>query len=273
MLRNTKDLENFAIGATDGHIGHVKDFYFDDDAWVIRYFVVNTGSWLSGRKVLISPISIFAPDSIDETLAASITKEQIRNSPDIDTDKPVSRQNEVEYGAYYGYPNYWGGGGMWGGGLYPYAILPGYAGNGLDRVEDQREEAAYLRDERTRHRNDDPHLRSCEAVIGYHIHASDGEIGHVEGFLVDDQTWAIRYLIVNTSNWWMGHKVLIAPQWVTGVRWLDESVSVDLSRDSVKEAPVYDSSAEMNRKREMNLYAHYGRSGYWAGSDVLERQI
>ena len=273
MLRSTDDLQNFAIGATDGHIGHVKDFYFDDDAWVIRYLVVDTGSWLSGRKVLISPISIRAADSIDQTLSASMTKEQVRKSPDIDIDKPVSRQNEMEFGAYYGYPNYWGGEGMWGGSLYPYELLPSYAGDGLYRAEHKREEAAYLRDERARHRNDNPHLRSCKAVEGYHVHASDGEIGHVEGFLVDDETWAIRYLIVNTSNWWIGHRVLVAPRWVTGVRWLDGSVSVDLSRDSVKDAPAYDSSAELNREREMKLYSHYGRSGYWAGSDVAARQI
>ena len=263
MLRNTKDLENYAIHATDGEIGHVKDFYFDDDAWVVRYLVVDAGSWFSSRKVLISPISVDAPNWPDKTLSVSITKEQVKNSPNIDTDQPVSRQNEEQTMGYYGYANYWGGAGMWGGGMYPYAMVPGYAGYGVDRVEREREMEAYLRAERARHRNDDPHLRSCNAVIHYHLHAKDGEIGHVAGYLVDEQTWAIRYLIVDTSNWWMGHKVLIAPEWITAVHLSDKTVSVDLSRESVKAAPVYDPETLWSRQSDLDLYGHYGRAGYW----------
>jgi|SRR5450830_423961 len=107
MLRNTKDLDNFAIRATDGEIGNIKDMYFDDDAWVLRYFVVETGSWLSSRKVLISTVSVQQPDWHGKTLPVSITKSQVSSSPDID--KPVSRQNEEQYLGYYGYPYYWGG--------------------------------------------------------------------------------------------------------------------------------------------------------------------
>ncbi len=263
MLRNTKDLENYSIMATDGEIGHVKDFFFDDDAWVIRYLVVDAGSWFSSRKVLISPISIDPSNRADRTLPVSITKEQVKNSPGIDTDQPVSRQNEVLYLGYYGYANYWGGAGMWGGGMYPFAMAPGYAGFGVDRVERERETEAHLRAERDRHRNDDPHLRSSNAVIGYHLHATDGEIGHVAGYLVDEQTWAIRYLVVDTSNWWMGHKVLVAPEWITGVHWIDRTVSVDLSRESVKAAPLYETDTAWSRQSDIDLYGHYGRAGYW----------
>lgn len=264
MLRNTKDLENYAISATDGPIGHVKDFYFDDDAWVIRYLMVDAGSWLSSRKVLISPISVQHPDWLKRTLPVSITKDQVRNSPNIDTDKPVSRQNEEQTMGYYGYPNYWGGGGLWGEGLYPYAMVPGYAGDRLDRAERDREEEACLSAARARHRNDDPHLRSCKAVTGYHIHATDGEIGHIAGYLVDEETWAIHYLVVDTSNWWLGHKVLIAPVWITGVHWGNETVSVDLTRESVKGAPVYDPDVTWSRDLDRGLYGHYGRAGYWS---------
>ena len=276
MLRNTTDLENYAISATDGTIGHVKDFYFDDDAWVIRYFMVNAGSWLASREVLISPVSVHHPDWIERTLQVNITKEQVRNSPNIDTDKPVSRQNEEQTMGYYGYPNYWGGVGVWGDGLYPYAMAPGYAGYGsdrIDRAEREREQEAYLRAERVRHRNDDPHLRSCRAVTGYHTHATDGEIGHVAGYLVDDETWAILYLIVDTSNWWVGHKVLIAPAWITGVHWSDQTVSINLSRDSIKGAPVYNPDTMWSREQDRNLYQHYGRTGYWAGTAALTSEI
>ena len=143
----------------------------------------------------------------------------------------------------------------------------------MDRAEREREEAAYLRAERARHRNDDPHLRSCNAVKGYHIEATDGEIGHVAGYLVDDETWAVRYLIVDTSNWWVGHKMLIAPEWITGVHWSNETVSVNLSRASVKDAPAYDPNVAWSRDLDLDLYRHYGRTGYWADSDILETEI
>jgi hypothetical protein len=144
---------------------------------------------------------------------------------------------------------------------------------GVDRVERERELEAYLRDERRRHRNDDPHLRSCNAVKHYRIHATDGEIGHVAGYLLDDQTWAIRYLVVDTSNWWMGHKVLVAPQWISGVHWSDKTVSVDLNRASVKTAPAYDADIEWGRQSEMGLYRHYGRTGYWPDQTASAKGI
>ena len=271
MLRSTKELEHYAIGATDGDIGHVNDFYFDDDAWVVRYLVVDTGTWLAGRTVLISPIAIRQPDWIKRSLPVAITKDQVRNSPDVDTDKPVSRQNEGQFLGYYGYLNYWGGAGIWGAGLYPYTMVPGDAGYGVDRAERERALEAYLRDERARHRNDDPHLRSCKTVTGYHIHASDGEIGHVSGFLVDDETWAIRYLIVDTSNWWVGHKVLIAPRWIESVNWDDQTVSVDLTRESVKTAQPYVPGDVWSPESDIGLYEHYGRT--WYGADHRSAQL
>lgn len=268
MLRSIKDLDHCAVRATDGLIGHVKDFYFDDDDWVVRYLVVESGSWLSRREVLISPIAVEKPDWLERTLPVSITKEQVRNSPGIDSDKPVSRQNEEQYLGYYGYPYYWGGGGMWGEGLYPYTMVPGYVGAGggrQDREEREREELAYLREERERHRNDDPHLRSCDAVKGYHVHAADGDVGHVAGYLVDDETWAVRYLVVETGHWWAGHQVLVAPSWATGVAWADETVSVALTREQIRSAPVYDPDMAWDRAQEADLARHYGRTGYWGG--------
>lgn len=265
MLRSVKDLENYAIGATDGPVGHVKDCYFDDDTWVVRYLVVDTGTWLMSRQVLITPMSIRHANWADRLLPVTLTREQVKNSPNIDTDKPVSRQHETDYLGYYGYPSYWGGEGIWGAGMYPYAMLPDYVGFGMNPAEAEQAKEAHARAEHVKHRNDDPHLRSCEAVVGYHLHARDGEIGHVDGFLVDEDTWAIRYLVVNTSNWWMGHQVLIAPQWITGMNWEDRTVTVELSRDSIKSSPPFESAAELNREREMQLYGHYGRDDYWAG--------
>ncbi len=99
--------------------------------------------------------------------------------------------------------------------------------------------------------------------MDYHIEATDGDVGHVQGMLVDEETWAIRYIIVNTSNWWLGHQVLIAPQWIQDVSWSDATVSVNLTRQAVKDAPPYDSAAQLDRDQEIGIHEHYGRIGYW----------
>jgi hypothetical protein len=264
MLRTMHDLEDYAIRATDGTIGHVKDCYFDDRAWVIRYLVVDTGSWLSSRKVLISPISIGHANWAEKVLPVSITREQVKNSPDIDTDKPVSRQHEIEYLGYYGYSPYWGGAGLWGAGAYPYMMIPGHLGFAeTPRALRTEAEETFDRTYAAQHQDDDPHLRSCKAVVDYHIHATDGDIGHVQGLLVDEETWAIRYLVVNTSDWWLGHQVLVAPQWIRDVSWSHDTVSVNLTRQSVKDAPPYESTALLDRARETAVYKHYERAGYW----------
>jgi hypothetical protein len=248
MLRSVQKLTGLAIGATDGLIGKLTDLYFDDESWVIRYAVVDTTGWLGGRKVLISPYSMKQPDWAGETLPVSVTREQVRHSPGIDSHKPISRQYEESYLGYYGYPFYWGGVGLWGATNYP-ATLP--TGDG------------YLRAHTRRGTGDDPHLRSCQTVTGYHIRAKDGEIGHVQGFLVDDSTWSVRYLIVNTSNWWVGHQVLVSPEWIRDVDWAESVVTIDLDRQSIKESPTYDADAPLAREAEGALYTHYNRSSYW----------
>jgi hypothetical protein len=266
MLRKTTDLERYVIAATDGNIGHITDFYFDDEAWVIRYLIVDTGAWLSSRKVLISPIAIGEPNWKEKLLSVSITKEQVKNSPEIDTEKPVSRQQEVQNLEYYGYPSYWVGSGVWGQGAYPSMMLPSFGSAFQGRLV----QGAPIRTdaEARRREHGDPHLRSCREVMEYHIHATDGDIGHVRSMLIDEETWAIRYLIVDTSNWWLGHEVLISPQWIQNVSWPDAKVSVDLTRQAVKEAPPYDSATRLERSQEAGIYNHYRRAGYW-GDEVI----
>jgi hypothetical protein len=254
MLRSMQELKNYAIGATDGEIGHVSDFFFDDEAWVIRYLVVETGSWLMTRKVLISPYSLMEADWMHRRLPVWINREQVRNSPDIDTDKPVSRQHEMAYANYYGYPYYWGGSGLWGDNLY-FPIMPSAGGVPVD--------VALAQAVASQHAKDDPHLRSCEAVVGYHIHARDGDIGHVQGMLVDERSWALRYLVVDTSNWWGGHQVLISPSWIESISWPESKVIVSLNRQAIKDSPRFESTAELNRQHETDLYRHYERPAYW----------
>lgn len=251
MLRTAKDIENYTIEATDGSLGNPKDFYFDDESWVIRYLVVET-DWAVRRRVLISPISVIAGHWEDKCLPLSLTRQQIKNSPDIDTEKPVSRQQEMGYLGYYGYGAYWGGGGLWGSALYPDTLQAGL----LPPITSQGSDG---------HLND-PHLRSVNTVTRYYVHATDGDIGHVDGFLVNEASWAIQYLIVNTSNWWLGHQVLIAPEWIDHVSWAESMVYLDLTREAVKTSPPYDVAALLERDHEKALHAHYGRKPYWPAS-------
>jgi hypothetical protein len=237
----------------------VKDLYFDDEAWAIRYLVVETGSWLFSREVLISPIAAGKPDWAGKHLPVALSREQVKLSPDIDTDKPITRQHESDYLDHYNYPYYWGGMGLWGGGGYPAMLLPGYDGYGSPTASRAQADAVQARTE-ARQRDQDPHLRSCSAVVGYHIEASDGEIGHVQSMLVDEDSWAIRYLVVSTSNWWSGHDVLLAPQWIQQVRWADRTVKVELTREALKQAPSYDPAAQFTRDMEIAVYEHFGRA-------------
>ena len=255
MLRTLAELEGYTIGATDGDVGQVSDLYFDDRAWTLRYFVVETGKWLASRKVLISPYAIGAPNWPERILPAAITRDQVRNSPEMDTDRPVSRQQEEQFLGYYGYPNYWVGGGLWGPMAYPGATMGGSM-LGAPTLQDTQAQAE-------RHQHDDHHLRSGKAIMKYSIRATDGDIGHVQDMLVEDGTWAIRYLVVNTSNWWLGHSVLVSPRWITDVSWTDESVSINLTRDTIKAAPPYTIQTQLDRLEEETLHKHYAREGYW----------
>jgi len=265
MLRNINDLIGYSIQATDGTLGHVKDVYFDDERWVVRYLVVETGGWLESRKVLISPISLGKPDWAARVLPASITKEQVKNSPDIDTDQPVSRQHERQHLAYFGYPYYWGGGGLWGGAGYPGEML--ISGNYADYLEGRADQD---RADAEAERTADHHLRSCNAVMDYRIQATDGDIGTMQGLLVDEQTWAVRYMVVQTGSWWHGHQVLVAPQWIQEVLWPDQRIAVSLTQGAVRDAPQYSSSVSPSRDQEISLHRHHGRAGYWAGEIRLE---
>jgi len=259
MLRQAKDFKGYKLSARDGEIGSVKEFYFDDQSWAVRYLIAETGNWLTGRQVLISPYALDPARTDDKVIPVDLSKKQIEDSPSLDADKPVSRQYEMLYYPYYGYPGYWGGPYMWGYGSYPVRGQGGWS-------------------ETTRHNeNDDPHLRSTNDVTGRTIQAQDGEIGDVEDFVIDDETWAIRYLIVDTGNWWPGKKVLVSTQWIEKISWEESKVFIDLTREAIKNGPEFTQEALMTRDYETKLYRHYNREGYWGdelplGSDQGERQ-
>ena len=243
MLRSIKEIYNYVLQAEDGEIGRCKDFLFDDEHWTVRYMVVDTGKWLLGKKVLISPISLGEPDWGSEHFPVRLTKEQIEEAPGLDEDAPFSRQHEIRWTRHYGLPYYWEGSGVWGKAGYPNAL---FIKKELEVMSEEIADAV------------ETHLRSAIEVSGYHIRATDDEIGHVQDFILDDETWTIRYMVVDTRNWLPGRKVLVAPPWINSVDWAERKVSIAMTRNEVENSPEYDPSAPPTSEYEAGLSKHYG---------------
>jgi hypothetical protein len=249
MLRSLKQLRGYGIAATDGSIGDINDFLFDDRMWTLRYVVVDTGGWLPGRKVVIAPESIGRPDDRDRKLPVALDRQRIKDGPDLEFHKPVSRQHEEAISTFYGWPRYWE--------VYPagMAAAPLLVGASPDLAVDRP-----LADDTP---TGDPNLRSAREVEGYRIAATDDVFGHVADFFADDADWRIRYLLIDTRNWLPGRNVLIGLEWLTGIDWSSEQVSVNLTRDEIKESPPYDPEKPLDRDYEAQLHQHYGRPVYW----------
>lgn len=250
MLRNASGIVGYAIAASNGGLGTVNDFLFDDASWLIRWLVVDTGNWLSHRKVLLPTSVLGHIDPTRREFSVRLTTQQVERSPDIETERPVSRQIETNLYNYYGWSPYWGTGFNMGG----YGYMPGAMMLSPSPETSRREEV--LAD--AQRAEDNPHLRSIGAVTGYHIHASDGEIGHVEDFLLEESDWSIHYLVVDTKNWWPGKKILISPRSVREIDWEDKLVNLNVDRQRVKDSPPYDASTTVDRAYEKDFHSHYG---------------
>jgi hypothetical protein len=220
MLRSIRQLYGKALGTAEGDIGRVKDFYFNDQHWVVRYVIADTGSWLSGRLVLISPDAFGNFHQDGDCLLVNLSRKQIENGPAIDSDKPVSRQYEEDYYRYYGWPVYWDGSGM--GGAPSNYLMPSeeeIGGNNHDR--------------------DDPHLQSTQALNGYHVQTGEGAIGHVTDFMMDDKTWEIRHLVVETGHWFSGKEIAISPKQIDRISYEESKVFVNVTKEAILETPEF----------------------------------
>lgn len=245
MLQTVNKLRKYTLHATDGLIGSVKDCYFDDERWTIRYLVVHTGAWLLGRDVLISPIAARGMNEDEKSIIVDLTKDKVQKSPGIDTAEPISRRQEREYFQYYGWPYYWGGPGVWGWGGVPAPVVP------IPEPAPPREFPELP------HEEVDVHLRSCLEIHGYHIQASDQEIGHVEDFILDPATWTITDLLIDTRNWWPGKKVLIPHGLVHTVSWVDRTITVDLSSEQIQQAPEFDADKGLTAVYQRDVRKYY----------------
>lgn len=249
MLIKAKALKGYKLDAIDGEIGEVKEFYFDDEYWTIRYLVVNTGNWLTDRQVLISPYALDSVNKETKRISIKLSKKHIEDSPTLDKDNPITRQFEEVYSGFFGWPAYWRGTSTWG--CYSKIIRDSRDWKDWEKPNEP---------EKPR----DPRLCNTNNVTGYHIQANDGEIGSVDDFIIDDKTWAIRYLIIDTQNWWSGKKVLISPQWIDFVSWDESKVIINLSRESIRKSPEYSEEILLTRNYEAKLHSYYNRHVYWS---------
>ncbi|MCB0116830.1 MAG: PRC-barrel domain-containing protein [Caldilineaceae bacterium] len=264
MLRQALKMRGFHVVGKDDKVGKIHDFYFDDQSWTVRYVIVDTGSWLDDRKVMLSPAAIAEIDWSREQVLSPLTREQIEDSPDIALDQPVSRQHEVMLHDHYAWPYYWGApAGRAGmtpgtGPIGAAAPIPP-ATTSVRTAAESAPEAV----KEAMHEKGDPHLRSMKEVRGYGIHATDGGIGEVDDFFFDEAEWRVRYLLVDTGVWIFGKEVLISPDWIDNVSWADLRVNVDVSREQVENSPEYNPQQTIGRDSETMLYTHYGFPGYW----------
>ncbi|MFT4803598.1 MAG: hypothetical protein ACJAZM_000569 [Cyclobacteriaceae bacterium] len=235
MKRSIKSLIGFTLSATDGEIGKVREFYFDEYTWTIRYLVVGNVTWLSDRVVLISTEALLSVDWANKKFLVDLNKDQIENSPDINTNEPVSRQEEIKLNSYYAWAAYWG---------------PGYYGTGptTDLKQEILEQSVGAENNQ---------LRSTYKVSGYSVTASNGKIGDVEGFMMDDVNWKINFMLIDIGQWLPGKKVLLSPDLIKKIDWKTASVIVNTTVAHVKQSPGYDPDQELNEAYSLALHNYY----------------
>jgi hypothetical protein len=242
MLWNASVLRGFEIEATDGQIGTVDDLLFDDQSWQLRWVVVHTGMWLFGRKVLLPLSALGKPNGDAHNFTVKRTKQQVQDSPDIFTDLPVSRQLEARVYQHYDWNPYWQ--------------------TGFAEIANRVCTPVYMEPQQVTGATEpdvgDPHLRSAMAMVGYHIEAQGGAIGHAEDFIIDDEGWHIRYVVIDTKNWLPGKHVVISPQMIRDMDWIGHSIYLHADVAKIKASPPYDPDMIDNCAFRKLFHKHFG---------------
>jgi len=245
-VRALRDLQGYRVEGEGGELlGEVRDAYFDDHSWTVRYLLASD----AGHElppVFVSPHSVRRIDRRQRTITAALTPGELRGSPEIEPRPVIPRDAEIGLAKYYGFPYYWHGEYRWGDDAVPRPLA-----------------VASMPKEHGGEPGPEAHLRSVRDFRHYTIHATDGEIGHVDDVLIEPRTWAVRYVVVDTRRWWPGARILLAPEWVNYVSWVERSVHVSIDRTTIRTAPPYDRTRAIDRAYEARLHAHYGRRTYW----------
>jgi sporulation protein YlmC with PRC-barrel domain len=302
MLRRAQTLIGTKIHAVDGELGQIDDLYFDDLKWTVRYMIVRTGSWFSEKRVMLSPSAIRDVVWEQRAVYVDLTEAQIKKSPDLDLEKPVTREQELELVRHYQWPSYWLGSSASGVGGYtpgmsigmmgipafgvpPMGVVPigsgspnvpdhiandisstGVSDTGLLNQDEANTPEEVVDRELTRAAQAEGlhgELHGVQEITDYHLAATDGEIGRVEDFFIDEETWKVQYFLVDTSNWLSGRKVLVATDWITDIVWADSQVRVNATIEQIESSPDYDPNSVLDRRYEATLYNHYGYPPYW----------
>jgi sporulation protein YlmC with PRC-barrel domain len=251
MFRSTKELFGYQILAQDGEIGKVYDLYFDDDDWLTRYLVVDTGPWILGRRVLLVPDCLGQPDWTNETFPVDLTRKQIKESPEINTALPISKQQQISLHRYYRWPPYWSF-------ATPFSTSPVSSVAATMQSESKYQDEEKKVVERMLEANST--LRSTKEIIGYQVNGEDGELGQVNDIILDDETWKLLYLVLDTSTGLKkGKKTLIAIPWVKWFDYKSHEVQLELRQQTIENSPSYDPSTPINHTHEEVLYDYYGR--------------
>ena len=267
MLFAVSGLIGCSVEASDGEVGAVKDFLFDDQTWKIRWMTVEAGDWLPGRRRVFIHPSAIAPlhispkptlpmmsSSAPLQLTVNLARAQIEAGPHAHEDDPVTTDMEALLYDYYAWDPFWGASHFGG------AALP----NAESRIvgDAARREA----DAEIPPLDGDDHLHSVAEFKDYYVHAVDGDIGHVENLLADDANWEVRYLVIATRNWWPGKVVQLSPYAVKDIDWFGEHINMNVTRDQVRSAPAWDPLAMADEISEDDLHRHFGWAGYGGSS-------
>lgn len=227
MLRSVKKIRGYTVAAVDGKAGSIEDLLFEEGSWEIRYVVDHLGA----RSVLLAPAVLGNFDEDAKTLSVGLNREQV------DGCIPLPAEADTRWAPEF---------------VTPRVSAAGSAPAPIDTGEETPLRIA-----------PGPGLRSAAELKGYTIRARDGDIGHVDDFVLDDEAWVFRYLVVDTRNWWPGKGVLVATGWIDRISWADGVVGLDLTREAIRHSPPFDPSQPVNREYERDLYEHYGEKGYW----------
>lgn len=246
-----KDLRNFRVETKDGKRASVKDIYFDDEKFAVRYLILNSGPWKFGKKVLVSPFLVEKVEAASGWIMLKIDREGLGLCPEIDENQPISREMERQYSDRLFLPYYWGGAGLWGLYATPYGT---YSPELRQRYEYPLSDIGH---------GAENHLRSAREVSGYHVNARDERLGHVDDFIIDETDWSIRYFVLHTSDWRTGKSVLVAPDWLDEILWSTKTAYFNVDRSSIEGAPVYDPARPFDKEFETRLYRHYDKPAYW----------
>jgi uncharacterized protein YrrD len=229
MLIDSRKLFGNPLIASDGNIGHVKDLYFDDRTWAVRYVVADTGTWLAGQLVLLSPHAFGRLQQGATALRVNLSRKQIEKSPPIESHQTVSRAHEIDYFRHYGWPAYWTDGEVWGMAGSP-AVTPSLEAEVSGRTH-------------VVHR-DDKHLRSTREILGYEVHTGEGPAGTVCGLILDDTSWAISEILVDTDRWYLGKEILVSTANVERITYEESRVYVRLSKAEIKQTSAHHLAGE-----------------------------